>query len=61
MVVGLKQSVPYVIQAIPEISVNGTWLSQQMERNINVLAEAGFSVRAIVSDNHSSNVNAHSN
>ena len=32
-----------------------------MERNVKVLAEAGFSVRAIVSDNHSSNVNAYSN
>ena len=59
MVVGLKQSVPYVIQAIPEISVNGSWLLQQMERNVKVLAEAGFSVRAILSDNHSSNVNAY--
>ena len=38
-----------------------TWLSQQMERNVKVLAEAGFSVRAIVSDNQSSNVNAYSN
>ena len=26
-----------------------------MERNVKVLAKAGFSVRAIVSDNHSSN------
>ena len=32
-----------------------------MERNVKVLSEAGFSVRAIVSDNHSSNVNAYSN
>ena len=32
-----------------------------MERNVKVLAEAEFSVRAIVSDNHSSNVNAYSN
>ena len=53
MVVGLKQSVPYVIQVI-QMSVNGTWLSHQMERNVKVLAETGFSVRAIVSDNHSS-------
>ena len=61
MVVGLKQSVSYVIQAIPKVTLNGIWLSQHIDKNLHVLAEVGIWVRAIVSDNHSSNVKAYTN
>ena len=60
MVVGLKQSIPYVIQAIPEVSFTGKWLSEQMAENIHNLIQAGFCVRGIVTDNHSANINAFS-
>ena len=60
MVVGLKQSIPYVIQAIPEVSFTGKWLSERMAENIHNLIQAGFCVRGIVTDNHSANINAFS-
>ena len=60
MVVGLKQSVPFVVQAIPEVTFDGQWLCDNIARNIKNLANAGFCVRGIVPDNHSSNVNAFS-
>ena len=58
MVVGLKSNTPYVIKACPEVSINGSWLSNEMDRCIDTLAENGFRVRAVVTDNHSTNVNA---
>lgn len=58
MVVGLKKSIPYVVQAIPEVSFTGRWLSEQIADNIENLARCGFCVRALVTDNHSANVNA---
>lgn len=58
MVVGLKQSVPFVVQAIPEVTYDGQWLCENISANIDNLARAGFCVRGLVADNHSSNVNA---
>ena len=59
MVVGLKQSIPFVVQAIPEVIFNGHWLVEKI--NIDNLIEFGLCVRSIqVTDNHSANVNAFS-
>ena len=58
MIVGLKESISYVIQALPEITFNGKWLSEKMSKSIDLLGEAGFNVRGIVTDNHAANVNA---
>ena len=58
MIAGLKESIPYVIQAIPEVTFTGKWLCDRIAENIQTLADAGFCVRAVVSDNHSTNVNA---
>ena len=60
LIVGLKESVPYVIQAIPEVKITGKWLAKIMLENIKSLTLNGFVVRAIVTDNHSTNVNAFS-
>ena len=60
LVVGIKESVPYVIQAIPEVTITGKWLAEKMSQNINLLTSNGFVVRSIVADNHSTNVNAFS-
>ena len=58
MVVRLKQSTPFVVQAIPqpsqakpEVTFNGQWLAD---------IEVGLSARGIVTDNHSANVNVFS-
>ena len=58
MIVGLKQSVPHVIQAIPEVTITGEWLAEKISASLHSLAQTGFTVRGIVTDNHNSNVNA---
>ena len=60
MIVGLKESVPYMIQALPETTFDGKWLAKKMEDNMKTLTDAGFRVRAVVTDNHSTNVTAFS-
>ena len=61
IVVGLKQSLPFVVQAIPEVIFNGHWLVEKISDNIDNLIEFGLCVRSIqVTDNHSANVNAFS-
>ena len=58
MIVGLKQSVPCVIQAIPEVTITGEWLAEKISASLHSLAQTGFTVRRIVTDKHNSNVNA---
>ena len=67
MVVRLKQSTPFVVQIIPqprqaspEVTFNRQWLAEKICDNIDNLIEIGLSVRVIVTDNHSANVNAFS-
>ena len=59
MIVGMKESVPYVMKSIPEIKINGGWLKEQILDCLNTLKSCGFNVRGIVCDNHSSNVSAY--
>ena len=58
VIVGLKQSVPHVIQAIPEVTITGEWLAEKISAPLHSLAQTGFTVRGIVTDNHNSNINA---
>ena len=61
MVVGLKQSIPFVVQAILEVIFNGHWLVEKTSDNIDKLIEFGLCVPSIqITDNHSANVNAFS-
>ena len=60
MVVGLKQSVPFTVQAIPEVIFNWHWLAKKISDNNDNLIEFGICARTIVTDNHSANVNAFS-
>lgn len=60
MVVGVKSSTPYVIEASPEVSINGNWLANEIDGCVSILAENGFKVRAVMTDNHSINVTAFS-
>ena len=57
MVVGLKQPIPFVVQAFPEVTFDGQRLAEKMSDNIDNLIEIGLCVRGIVTDNHSPNVN----
>ena len=67
MVVRLKQSTPFVVQAIPQasqanpkVTFNGQWLAEKISDSIGNLIEIELSARSIVTDNHSANVNAFS-
>ena len=61
MIIGLLHSVPIVVKTCPETSIDGNWLSKEMDDCIMKLSKYGFKVRALVADNHSSNVKAFSN
>lgn len=58
MIQGLKKSIPIVVKALPEIEIKGSWLADELSECILALSSSGFNVRAVVSDNHSTNVKA---
>ena len=61
VVVGLKQSVPFVIQVIPEVIFNEHWLVEKISGVTDNLIKFGLCVRSIqVTENHSANMNAFS-
>ena len=60
MVVGLQKSIPYVVKSTPEVTITGEWLVQQIDECIRTMAKAGFNIRAVISDDHSTNVSAYS-
>ena len=58
MIQGLKKSTSFVIKALPETKITGELLAQHISECISCLSKVGFNVRAVVTDNHSTNVNA---
>ena len=58
MIVGFKKNIPFVVKSSPEVKVTGKWLKEQLDDCIHQLMERGFKVRAVVADNHKSNVSA---
>jgi len=58
MIVGLRKNIPFVIKAVPESKIDGKWISSNIEESIKSLHEIGFQVRAVISDNHPSNIAA---
>ena len=58
MITGMKRTLPIVVRACPEVFITGEWLSNEIIKCLFDLNDAGFFIRAIVTDNHSVNVNA---
>ena len=58
MVVALKLSISFIVQAIPELTFNGQRLTKTFSDNIYNHTEFGLCVWGIVTDNLSDNVNA---
>ena len=56
MIVGLKKSKPWVVKAIPETKIEGKWLANHIDETICSIHQAGFRVRGVVADDHSTNV-----
>ena len=50
MIVGLKNSIPYVINSCPEIKINADWLKEELIDCLGILFKYSFNV--IVCDNH---------
>ena len=59
MINSLKKSIPFVVKAIPETKIEGKWLSKEIDSVLSSVHECGFQVRAVVADNHSTNVSAY--
>ena len=58
MIVRVRKSGPFLVKGVPESKIEGKWLSGQIIETIQSLHEIGFHVRAVISDNHHSNVSA---
>ena len=61
MIVGLKNSIPYVIKSSPKTTTNADLLKLELIDCLRILSMSGFSVRAMVCDNHPSNVSSFKN
>ena len=58
MVAGLKETVSYVVKAVPETKISAQFLHDHILECLKILEDSGFNVRVIVSDNHTSNVSS---
>ena len=56
MIVRVRKNVPFVVKAVPESKIGVKWLSGQITESVQSLHEIGFHVRAVILDNHPSNV-----
>ena len=54
IVLELKQSTPFIVQAIPDVTFNGQWLCDKIASNIENLGNVGFCVHGLIADNRSS-------
>ena len=50
LVVVLKQSIPFVVQTILEVTFNGQWLAKRISDNIDNLIEIVICLQCIVTD-----------
>ena len=56
MIVGLKESIPYMVKSSLEITINAAWLRDELFECLDFLCQYDFNVHAIVCDNHQSDV-----
>ena len=59
MMVGIRKNIPFVVRAVPEVTVSGGLVRKHIEEVLNDLHATGFNVRTVIADNHSSNVAAY--
>ena len=48
IIIGLKQSITYIIRSLPEVSIDANWLKEEIFKSLDVLCQSGFNVRAIM-------------
>ena len=59
MVVSLKQYTPYILKAIPLTKINHQIVQDGILSCVSILTKVNFTIRAVVCDNHSTNVSAY--
>ena len=52
MIVGLKNTIPYVIKSSSETKINVDWLKEELIDCLAIFSQSGFIVRAIVCHNN---------
>ena len=58
MIVSLKKSVPFVLHSVPVTKLNGEIVATGIETCFRLLSRTNFRLRAVITDNHTSNVSA---
>ena len=58
MVVSLKESIPFVVKTCPEFEISGSLISLHIEEILETLYKVSFNARAIITENHATNVSA---
>ena len=58
MIVSLKKSIPIVIRPLHKTKITAELLKFEINKCILDLAEVGIKVRAVITDDHPSNINA---
>ena len=58
IIVVLNTSVSFVVKSVPETTITDESLKKYIKHCINQLYKSSFKVRAVVCDNHTSNVPA---
>lgn len=61
IIVGLQESILYVIESCTKITIKVAYLRDELTECFDVLYQCSFNVRAIVYDNHQSNVSPFTN
>ena len=60
MIVGLLESIPYIIKSLQEVEIEGGWLKEEIVKAIELLHSIGFKARCVVPDNHLTIVSVYS-
>ena len=61
IIVGLQESILYVIESCTKITIKVAYIRDELTECLDVLYQCSFNVRAIVYDNHQSNVSLFTN
>ena len=59
MVISLTKSIPFIVSAIPIVKISGDIVHSSIDKCISLLTKAQFNLRAIIADNHPTNVSAY--
>ena len=58
MVISLKKTIPFVLKAIPIVKLSSKIISDGILNCLTILSQANFYTRAVIADNHRSNISA---